>query len=216
MKTLVNYSPNPDTNLLMQASGLRSFGADRPFSTPPPFNSLIHPEPAYPALAATSILTSEATAEIASDGLPDMSQLCLDLFQTFFQQNAPYSALQFVPVLKALGPLNRTDIKRILKNPETRHVLVNNPLLKVVLIHWKPGTFSGIHGHPKGGCVFKILRGSLEEKRYSPEQTQQQLGVSSLHSGSMAYIDDNMAYHAVGNPGNTSAISLHVYTSGGN
>lgn len=30
----------------------------------------------------------------------------------------------------------------------------------------------------------------------------------------MAYIDDEMAYHAVGNPFDEPAISLHAYTSG--
>ena len=176
------------------------------------------PDAAFPLLKSNgrySLLTNEAAAEIASGGIPDLEQVCRDLYHTFHNQSAPWSAVQFIPTLQGLESVGHAEAKRFIKNPGTRHVLVQNELLKVVLIHWKPGEFTDVHAHPKGGCVFKVLKGRLQEKRYSPDESQQLLAVSTLHTGGMAYIDDNMAYHAVGNPFGASAISLHVYTPGG-
>lgn len=160
----------------------------------------------------SSLLTYEACLELSLGAIPDLEQVCYDLYHTFLEQRAPYSAMQFIPVLKKLNAIGREEAERFLKNPQGSHILVQNALIKIVLIHWRPGKVSSIHGHPKGGCVFKVLQGSLEEKRYSPDESKRLLAASTVHSGGMAYIDDNMAYHAVGNPFNTSAISLHVYT----
>jgi len=173
-------------------------------------------EPLFPAWErqANDLLTDEALTEIAQGGIPDLRRVCFDLYNTFSKPADTYSAVQFIPVLKQLGPFDSIEAKRFIQNPTTKHVLVHNPLLKVVLLHWKPGTFSNIHGHPAGGCVFKVLKGRLREKRYTPDAAQRLLSVSTLQSQGIAYIDDDMAYHAVGNPYSASAISLHVYTPG--
>jgi predicted metal-dependent enzyme (double-stranded beta helix superfamily) len=91
---------------------------------------------------------------------------------------------------------------------------MNNDLLKVVLIHWKPGKVSNIHGHPSGGCVFKMLHGKVEELRYSTGEDQKIISSNGYRKGSIAYIDDRLGYHAVGNPFGSSAVSLHAYTPG--
>ncbi|MCB9283567.1 MAG: cysteine dioxygenase family protein [Lewinellaceae bacterium] len=179
---------------------------------------LNHLRAAFPflkfAARPSHLLTEEALTEMALGSIPDLEHVCRDLFDTFGFESPPYSALQFIPVLKNLESIPKAEAERFFNNPKTGHILVKNALLKVVLIHWKPGQFIDVHGHPKGGCVFKILQGSLEEKRYNSDDSRQLLGISTLHSGSMAYIDDTMAHHSVGNPFDVPAISLHAYTPG--
>jgi predicted metal-dependent enzyme (double-stranded beta helix superfamily) len=138
----------------------------------------------------------------------------VELLDTFLQSSAPYSALQFVPVLKKMRPLNKTEVKRLLAHPESKHVLINNDLMKVVLIHWRPGEVTDIHGHPKDGCVFKVLHGNVEELRYSTKRKRNLIGKSVYLPGSLAYIDDSLGYHSVRNYSDESAISFHVYTPG--
>ena len=145
---------------------------------------------------------------------PALESLNRELYNTFLTNDAPYNALQFVPVLQTLNSLGHLEAERLLDNPQSSHVLMQNALLKAVLILWQPGKFSSIHGHPRGGCTFKVLYGKLVEKRYTTDDTQQLLSVSTLQTGSMAYIDDDMGYHAVGNASSTAAISIHVYTPG--
>ena len=170
--------------------------------------------PSFGYAHAYDILTENAREEMAAGTIPDLSKVCYELYRTFFSKQATGNALQFVPVLKGFEGLDPESTKRFIMNPQTNHVLVQNELLKVVLIHWKPGKHSSIHGHAKGGCVFKVLRGNVIEKRYTPDPEQQLLSATTCGAGSIAYIDDEMAHHAVGNPFGMSCISLHAYTPG--
>jgi hypothetical protein len=170
--------------------------------------------PSFPAEDHENLINPKALYQMSSRQLPDLWEVCHQLYHTFFENNASFNALQFIPVLKNMLSIDPVDIERFKQNPETNHVLVQNELLKVVLIHWKPGKYSDIHGHPAGGCVFKVLHGRIEEKRYTPDTKAKLLAVSTYERGSMGYIDDHMAYHAVGNPFDSAAVSLHVYTPG--
>ena len=170
---------------------------------------------AYQAeINGNTLLTPEASFGMSAGNIPNLRKVCRELFNTFREQQAPYTALQFIPVMQQVMALDKEELKRFLKNRETRHVLVDNHWMKVVLIHWKPGKVSDIHGHPSGGCVFKLLNGTWEELRYSADEKQTILCSNGYRAGSMAYIDDRMGYHAVGNPFGSSAVSLHAYTPG--
>jgi hypothetical protein len=158
-----------------------------------------------------NLIKPEIVYQMASGQVPDLWAVCHEFANETYHSKTPRSAIQFIPVLHRLKAPETEEVKRFLKNPETRHVLVSNDLLEVVLIHWKPGRASDIHGHPGGGGVFKLLKGKLEEVRYTPEKSPRLLSTNSLRSGSITYIDDSMAYHQVGNPYGSSAISLHVY-----
>ena len=171
------------------------------------------PSPAV-GISPETLMTKDALAEIAAGNIPDLGKLCLDLHAAIDRPGSSGSALQFVPVLDAMATLKPGAIKRLLNHPKRKHVLVDNKLFKAVLIRWEPGQFSGIHGHPKGGCVFKVLKGKLQEKRYGAGIPHRLLSTGEFFGGSMAYIDDSLAYHAVGNPYEAPAISLHVYTYG--
>ncbi len=91
-------------------------------------------------------------------------------------------------------------------------IVILHEFLKIVLIHWLPGKISSIHGHPKGGGIFKVISGSIEELRYTSDPIPKLLSASTFHKDAVGYIDDQLGYHAVGNPHMESAISLHVYT----
>jgi hypothetical protein len=157
------------------------------------------------------ILTPNAVYQMATGQIPDLWEVSIAFANSFIKQDATYSPTQFIPVMQKIHMLKPDQVKRFLKNPETRHVLISNDLFELVLIHWKPGKVSEIHGHPGGGCLFKLLQGKLEEVLYTPEKSPRLLATSSYRSGSVAYIDDRIAYHQVGNPYGSSAISLHLY-----
>lgn len=167
-----------------------------------------------PGRNTSGLLNADASLKISEGMIPDLYSVCRDLFNTFQGNQATYSALQFLPVMQRVIAFDEVQLKNFLRNKETRHVLVDNQWMKVVLIHWRPGKVSSIHGHPSGGCVFKVLHGKLEELRYSTGQKQKIIASNGYRAGSIAYIDDRLGYHAVGNPFGRSAVSLHVYTPG--
>jgi hypothetical protein len=59
-----------------------------------------------------SFLTSPASLDLMLGNIPDLYAFCLELLDTFLQSSPPYSALQFVPVLKKMRPLNKTEVKK--------------------------------------------------------------------------------------------------------
>jgi hypothetical protein len=160
---------------------------------------------------AKSLLSPEAVYQMVSGQIPDLWDICLAISSTFNKKELPYSPHQLMQVMKDLPSLESLETKRFTKNPEIRHVLMSNEAFDLVLIHWKPGKASDIHGHPGGACAFKLLEGKLEELRYTPESSPKLISMNSYRRGNVAYIDDSMAYHQVGNPYGSSAISLHLY-----
>jgi len=157
------------------------------------------------------LINSNILSQMTSGQIPDLSDVCLELADTFNHTDAPNSAIQFTQVLQKMPDFKPDQVKRFIENPETRHVLVSSDLFEVVLNHWKPGKASDIHGHPEGGCLFKLLHGRLEELRFAPQKSPKILSATNLRTGSMMYIDDRIGYHQVGNPYRFSAISIHAY-----
>ena len=167
-----------------------------------------------PGLSGKALLTAGALDEIQLGLIPDLTIFCTELFKSLFQRQSAASAIDFIPVFKKLETWCDAETGKLSVNPVRKHVLVENEILKVVLVHWNPGDHSEIHGHPRGGCVFKVLHGSVLEERFSPDEGLRLLGTSTIHQGAMAYIDDNMAFHRVGNPDTTPALTIHAYTAG--
>jgi cysteine dioxygenase len=92
----------------------------------------------------------------------------------------------------------------------------------LLLLCWTPGQSSPIHDHPCDGCWMKVLKGQINECRYSENASTKtsNCSVSSLTcildttacEGDVIYIEDSMGLHKVGNPSLTvPAITLHLY-----
>jgi len=85
----------------------------------------------------------------------------------------------------------------------------------LLLLCWNPNKASPIHDHPCDGCWMKILQGGINEKRYRLDENQQELICtkdSTFREGEIAFIDDHLGLHKVGNEGNELALSMHLYS----
>jgi predicted metal-dependent enzyme (double-stranded beta helix superfamily) len=164
------------------------------------------------ARGKAQLLTASAYSQMVMGHIPELSEICQELSNTAIRNGRTTNALQFVPVIKEMMTIEQLALAKFIKNPQTNHVLIENDFLKIVLIHWLPGKISSIHGHPKGGGIFKVISGSIEELRYTSDPIPKLLSASTFHKDAVGYIDDQLGYHAVGNPHTESAISLHVYT----
>ena len=158
--------------------------------------------------------TEKAFMDMSLGRIPDFESLYHSLSEIQINEDIPLSAIQFLPALRSFNIDNAKEIKNFIKNPETNHVLVQNDLIKIVLIRWNPGDECNIHGHAERGCVFKVLEGKIVEKRFSANVEQRQLAQGTYEKDNIAYIDDIMGLHCVGNPFSEPAITLHMYTPG--
>jgi hypothetical protein len=81
----------------------------------------------------------------------------------------------------------------------------------IFIITWKPHCRSGIHDHPKYGCIMKYLtnKGKLLEHRYT--QKLNYIESEEIKDKSISYINNDLYYHNVENPMNEYLYTLHVY-----
>jgi len=158
--------------------------------------------------------TEKAFMDMSLGRIPDFESLYHSLSEIIVPEGAPISAIQFLPALRLFEINDNSEIKNFINNPETNHVIVQNDLIKIVLIRWEPGDECNIHGHAERGCVFKVLEGKIVEKRFSTDNDQKQLAQGTYEKDNIAYIDDLMGLHCVGNPFSEPAITLHMYTPG--
>lgn len=75
------------------------------------------------------------------------------------------------------------------------------------LICWAPHQESGIHDHPEGGCLVKVLSGTLEEITLSKEKCQGKM----LHVNEYSYQCGQTGLHNIVNHGPHPAVTLHIY-----
>ncbi len=161
--------------------------------------------------AQLHLLTPESQKEMRNGTIPDLTKFCHDLMDLEVKGATNITPVEFSDVFDSVKKFNQVDMSRFLNNPETNHVLLRNSFLKVVLIHWPAGRWSGVHGHPNGGGMFKVIKGSLKELRYNSADPRELLTTCIYKNGSKAFIDDRLAFHNVGNPFKGSAVTLHAY-----
>ena len=106
-----------------------------------------------------------------------------------------------------------TDWKNYITGPGNVPIFQNEDF-RLVLIYWDGHARSKKHGHPEGGCLLKVLSGTLIETRFDPFDPQRLTGKQQFFQGDVSYIHDALACHVVENPSPEPAISLHIYSPG--
>ncbi len=214
METIIKPRSNEEQAVLSQMLPTHSSITSYSIKRNPDFTGLIHKSLAkrWSRLIPQDWITEEAALKIALGQMPDLRSFCLSLYNIFGKSDKVPSVLHSVPVLQRLEERPIGDWKAFAKIEGHKQVLIDNKVMKAILISWPKSKTSDIHGHPQGGCVFKVLRGSLREFRYTPDELQKLLAVSNYRKGGIGFINDEIGYHAVGNPFEIPAVSIHVYT----
>jgi len=96
-----------------------------------------------------------------------------------------------------------------------------NGKFNLILVCWNKGQKSTIHDHSDSHCFMKTMDGRLCESLYNwPTEEEKSSGAPmqairniELETGSVAYINDSIGLHRVGNVSSERpAVSLHVYS----
>lgn len=83
------------------------------------------------------------------------------------------------------------------------------------IITWPKDYKTCIHDHPKNGCIFKVLKGKILEKRY--KLTADNIPVlqneNIFEEGGVSYIDNNEGVHRLINVSDKRSVTMHFYPS---
>ena len=83
--------------------------------------------------------------------------------------------------------------------------------IEILLLEWKPKSYSPIHDHHDNGCIMLLLNNELVENKYCIH-TQTLLKTHNLPLHVIQYIDNQKHIHSIQNTSNqVNSLSLHIY-----
>ena len=94
----------------------------------------------------------------------------------------------------------------------TRNLVYKCNKFDIYIISWSKNSVSPIHNHPKGGCLMKVLEGSLNENIYSIDKLKIEKK-NYLSKNDVKYIDDKIGFHKIFNT-DIRTYSIHIYSPG--
>jgi len=113
---------------------------------------------------------------------------------------------------KIVQEYNGSDWKdHVLFSEETygRDIVYRNETIEMIIISWNNNQISGVHDHPKNGCLMKILQGELEEHTHN--KYLDTIDIKNRKKGSIGYIEGTDGLHNIVNKDNKT-VSLHIYS----
>lgn len=95
----------------------------------------------------------------------------------------------------------------------TRNCLYKDDKFEVLLLCWKPGQQTAIHGHDGEDCWVYLLEGEITEVFYSMDSDHYLREERShlINSQQLTFMNDNLGYHKLSASENCKSISLHIY-----
>ncbi len=99
-----------------------------------------------------------------------------------------------------------------------RNRIVRTDSFELLALCWEPGQITPIHDHAGSDGWVHCLQGQIEEVRFQCHLSNdgaarvERGDVLRAKPGDMTYINDDIAWHTVGNPTLERAVSLHLYS----
>ena len=95
-----------------------------------------------------------------------------------------------------------------------RNCIERTEVYELILICWKPGDETPVHGHDEQKCWIYQVDGNMHEERFQEEDGKLvSCNQLELSPGKLSYMDDNMGFHSIENKSSKNAMSLHLYIS---
>ncbi len=95
-----------------------------------------------------------------------------------------------------------------------RNCIERTDVYELILICWKPGDASPIHGHDEQKCWVYQVDGTMHEERFQEEDGKLiPCNTLELQAGKLTYMEDRMGYHSLANNSGEPAMTLHLYIS---
>lgn len=101
------------------------------------------------------------------------------------------------------------------KDTYTRNCIYRTDEYEMILLCWKKGNETPIHGHDDQNCWLYQLEGELTEIRYEKMESGDLTEVNRLKlvPGKLTFMNAAMGYHKLNNDNDLRAMTLHVYVS---
>lgn len=101
------------------------------------------------------------------------------------------------------------------KKGYTRNCIHRTDEYELILLCWKKGDTTPIHGHDGQNCWVYQLEGQITEFRYEKSGLGNLIETNRMQliPGKLSFMNNAMGYHKLKNDTNGRAMTLHVYVS---
>ncbi len=104
--------------------------------------------------------------------------------------------------------VNFRDLKHFQDHQYTRHLVLRTNNVEIIVVCWRPGQGSPIHGHGPSDAIEVILEGTLSYTNYYPDGRT----VSGiLQAGDISHTPVGVK-HQIANNANEELVTLHIYS----
>ena len=95
----------------------------------------------------------------------------------------------------------------------TRNLIYKSSEFELLVLCWKSGQHSAIHGHEGGKCWMRVEHGSLQFTNFQEEPAASKAILRKLTTidGKEGFIDGPAGIHQVSNVSQQNVVSLHLY-----
>lgn len=149
-----------------------------------------------------------------------MPELCTSKLEPLVEYLDSLTARADLQVLEGL--LERIDVSRDDLAPVCkfknecyqRNRIKKTQWYELVALCWKAGQKSQIHDHASSSCAFRVVQGTVTERRFerNPDGTVREVQVTTLEPGTICAAEDD-AIHEVCNRAETDdLVTLHIYS----
>ncbi len=101
------------------------------------------------------------------------------------------------------------------KKGYTRNCINRNNEYELILLCWRKGDTTPIHGHGGQICWVYQIEGQMTEIRYKKDRSGNLIEANRKHlsPGMTSFMSNSMGYHKLNNDTNGRALTLHIYVS---
>lgn len=89
-----------------------------------------------------------------------------------------------------------------------RNIVFKNEKIELIIITWLPNQETPNHEHPKNGCLFKVLKGKIDEILIKNNNKIKKTYLKDDYN----YIHNNIGTHKMINLYQDYCVSLHIYS----
>jgi cysteine dioxygenase len=129
-------------------------------------------------------------------------------------QNGLKTKSSLKSLLKEVNNYTGTDWKeyvKINKKCYNRGIFKKNDIMELVIITWDIDQNTPKHGHPMGGCIYKVIQGNINEHFYENMKTND-YEIHKYKKDDSNYIDNSIGFHVMTNESKKVCVSLHIYS----
>ena len=99
------------------------------------------------------------------------------------------------------------------KDRYTRNCIYKDDQFEILLLCWRPGQQTSIHGHDGEDCWVYMIEGEITEVFYTLDVDNYLRKVRShqILPNQLTFMNDKLGYHKLSSSNHFSSVSLHVY-----